>query len=163
MSQNRLHLEKSLYLKQHAENPIHWWPYGEQALDSAKTANKLIFLSIGYSSCHWCHVMAHETFEDETTAKFLNEHFISIKVDREEYPDLDHYFQTACTLTTGRGGWPLNLFLTPEAKPFFAGTYFPKESRQGMPSLLEVAKQIQGLFLNNPKSILENASKLEAE
>ena len=116
MSENKLHLEKSLYLKQHAENPIHWWAYGEQPLNKAKELNKLIFLSIGYSACHWCHVMAHESFEDETTANFLNEHFVSIKVDREEYPDLDNYYQNVCSLMTGRGGWPLTIFLTPDFK-----------------------------------------------
>lgn len=163
MNENQLHLEKSLYLKQHAENPVHWLPYGQQALDKAKAQNKLILLSIGYSSCHWCHVMAHESFEDETTAKYLNDHFVSIKVDREEYPDLDHYFQTACTLTTGRGGWPLNVFLTPEGKPFFAGTYFPKVGKEGMPSFLEISKHIETLFKSSPETIKDNAKKLVAE
>jgi uncharacterized protein len=163
MSENQLHLEKSLYLRQHAENPVHWHPYGEQALGKAKELNKLIFLSIGYSSCHWCHVMAHESFEDQTTANYLNEHFISIKVDREEYPDLDHYFQIACSLVTGRGGWPLNVFLTPEGKPFFAGTYFPKLGREGMPSFLEVSQQIENLFRTNPAEVNQKASGLEAE
>ncbi len=163
MSDNKLHLEKSLYLKQHAENPMHWWPYGQQALDIARKQNKLIFLSIGYSSCHWCHVMAHESFEDAEVAKFINEHFISIKVDREEYPDLDHYFQTACNHMTGRGGWPLNVFLTPEALPFFAGTYLPKVGREGMPSFLEVAKHVDTVFKGNPQSVLDSAKKLAEE
>lgn len=163
MSENKLHLEKSLYLKQHAENPIHWWAYGEQPLKKAKELNKLIFLSIGYSSCHWCHVMAHESFEDETTAKFLNEHFISIKVDREEYPDLDNYYQNVCSLMTGRGGWPLTIFLTPDGKPFIAGTYFPKVGRQGLPSFMEMLKHIHQLHTSGDKTIYENAEKIVEE
>lgn len=163
MSENKLSLEKSLYLKQHAENPVHWWPYGQQALDKARELNKLIFVSIGYSSCHWCHVMAHESFEDEATAKVLNEHFISIKVDREEYPDLDHYYQSASSLLSGRGGWPLNVFLTPEGKVFFAGTYFPKVSKQGIPSFTDVLKHLETQYKSNPKEIIENASKLAEE
>lgn len=163
MSENKLSLEKSLYLKQHAENPVHWWPYNEQALNKAKELNKLIFLSIGYSSCHWCHVMAHESFEDESTAKYLNENFVSIKVDREEFPDLDHYFQTACTIMTGRGGWPLNVFLTPDGKPFFAGTYLPKVGREGLPSFMDIMKHIQGLYKSNPNQIIESATNLAEE
>jgi uncharacterized protein YyaL (SSP411 family) len=163
MSENQLHKEKSLYLQQHAENPVHWLPYGEQALNKAKNENKLILLSIGHYSCHWCHVMAHESFEDQTTAKYLNEHFVSIKVDREEYPDLDHYYQTACSLMTGRGGWPLNVFLTPEGKAFFTGTYFPKVGREGMPSFLEISNHIQSLYKSDPKALTENAKKLAEE
>ncbi len=160
MSENKLRFEKSLYLKQHEENPIHWHAYGKQALNNAKELNKLIFLSIGYSSCHWCHVMAHESFEDETTANYLNEHFVSIKVDREEYPDLDHYYQAACSLMTGRGGWPLTVLLTPEGKPFFTGTYFPKVAKQGMPSFMDVLKNIQEEWNKNPSQINESAHNL---
>jgi uncharacterized protein len=163
MSENKLYREESLYLKQHAENPIHWWPYSEQPLKKAKELNKLIFLSIGYSSCHWCHIMAHESFDDEVTANFLNANFISIKVDREEYPDLDHYYQSAATLMTGRGGWPLNVILTPDGKPFFAGTYFPKVGREGMPSLMDILKHIDGLYKSNPQSIFESAQNLTEE
>lgn len=163
MNENKLRFEKSLYLKQHAENPIHWQAYGEQALNKAKELNKLIFLSIGYSSCHWCHVMAHESFENMETASFLNENFISIKVDREEYPDLDNYFQTACSILTGRGGWPLSVFLTPDGKPFFAGTYFPDKPRQGVPSFMDVLKQIDGAWKSNPQQILESANNLVEE
>ena len=163
MSENKLHLEKSLYLKQHAENPIHWWAYGEQALNKAKELNKPIFLSVGYSSCHWCHVMAHESFEDQATAKFLNENFISVKVDREEYPDLDNYYQNVCSLLTGRGGWPLTVFLTPDGKPFIAGTYFPKVAREGVPSFMELLKHIEKLHVNKDKTILENAEKIVEE
>lgn len=163
MSENKLHLENSLYLKQHAENPIHWHAYGEQPLKIAKELNKLIFLSIGYSSCHWCHVMAHESFEDQATADFLNEHFISIKVDREEYPDLDNYYQNVSSLLTGKGGWPLTIFLTPDGKPFIAGTYFPKVGRQGMPSFMELLKHMHQLKTSGDKSIYENAEKIVEE
>jgi uncharacterized protein YyaL (SSP411 family) len=163
MSENKLHLEKSLYLKQHAENPIHWQAYGEEPLNKAKELNKLIFLSIGYSSCHWCHVMAHESFEDEVTAKFLNHHFVSIKVDREEYPDLDNYYQNVCSLMTGRGGWPLTIFLTPDGKPFIAGTYFPKIGKQGMPSFMDMLKHIHQMHTSGDKVIYENAEKIVEE
>lgn len=163
MSENKLRFEKSLYLKQHAENPIHWQAYSQQALDKAKELNKLIFVSIGYSSCHWCHVMAHESFENVETAEFLNEHFVSIKIDREEYPDLDHYYQTACSILTGRGGWPLSMFLTPDGKPFFAGTYIPKVARQGMPSFMDVLKQVTDAWKTNPAQLQETANKLVEE
>jgi len=163
MGKNHLTSEKSLYLKQHATNPIHWWNYSEKALKKAKELNRPIFLSIGYSSCHWCHVMAHESFEDEMTAEFLNKNFISIKVDREEYPDLDHYFQTACSIATGRGGWPLSVFLTPEGKPFFIGTYFPKNPREGMPSFMDIMKHLSNLFKENPEEVLASADKLTQE
>lgn len=163
MSENNLRFENSLYLKQHAENPIHWQAYGEQPLKIAKELNRPIFLSIGYSSCHWCHVMAHESFEDVGTANFLNEHFISIKIDREEYPDLDHYYQSACSIMTGRGGWPLSVFLTPDGKPFFVGTYFPNKARQGMPSFMDVLTQISDNWKTNPAQIIENANKLIEE
>ena len=163
MSENKLKLEKSLYLQQHAENPIHWSAYGEEPLKKARELNKLIFLSIGYSSCHWCHVMAHESFEDQQTADFLNKHFISIKVDREEYPDLDQYFQNVCSLMTGRGGWPLTIFLTPDGLPFMAGTYFPKVSREGVPSFMDLLKHFQGLHQNQDKMLQENGFKIVEE
>jgi uncharacterized protein YyaL (SSP411 family) len=163
MSQNHLGEEKSLYLRQHAQNPVHWLPYGKAALDKAKELNRPIFLSIGYSSCHWCHVMAHESFEDEATAKILNDEFISVKVDREEYPDLDHYFQLTAAASIGRGGWPLSAFLTPEGKPFFLGTYFPKNSREGMPSFKELLNHLAGTFKSKPEEFIKNAEKLIAE
>ncbi|MGE3611474.1 MAG: thioredoxin domain-containing protein [Bacteriovoracaceae bacterium] len=163
MSQNKLHTEKSLYLKQHAENPINWWAYGEQPFKIAREQNKLIFLSIGYSSCHWCHVMAHESFEDETTAKILNDYFVCIKIDREEYPDLDHYYQTAASIMTGKSGWPLSIFLTPEGKPFFAGTYFPKEAKQGLPSFKEILNHLHNLYKENKTQIDQNADQLLEE
>src|ERR671920_577412 len=131
---NRLADETSPYLLQHRDNPVDWYPWGEEALTRARDEDKPILLSIGYSACHWCHVMERESFEDETTAAYMNEHFVTIKLDREERPDLDAIYMEACQAMTGQGGWPLNVFLTPEQVPFFAGTYFPPDSRMGMPS-----------------------------
>ncbi|MGZ3808750.1 MAG: DUF255 domain-containing protein, partial [Bacteriovorax sp.] len=121
-SSNHLKNEKSLYLRQHQNNPVHWWPYGREAVELAKLNNKPIFLSIGYSSCHWCHVMAHDSFMNESIAQYLNENFVCIKVDREEYPDLDNYYQKAAQLFSNNGGWPLSAFLLPDMRPFFVGT-----------------------------------------
>lgn len=163
MSENKLRFEKSLYLKQHAENPINWYAYGNQALDKAKELGKPIFLSIGYSSCHWCHVMAHESFESVETAKYLNENFVSIKVDREEYPDLDHFYQTVCNLVAGRGGWPLSVFLTPDGLPFFAGTYFPKEAKQGLPAFTDVLKQLTDAWKSTPQDIIASGNRIIEE
>ena len=133
---NRLRTETSPYLLQHADNPVDWYPWGEEALEQARTEGKPILLSIGYSACHWCHVMAHESFEDEATAKLMNELFVNIKVDREERPDVDKIYQTAHQLLTQRGGgWPLTMFLSAaNQRPFFGGTYFPNEARDGMPA-----------------------------
>ena len=130
---NRLSQETSPYLQQHAHNPVDWYPWGAEALERARLEDKPIFLSIGYSTCHWCHVMAHESFENEAIAAIMNEHFVNIKVDREERPDLDETYMNAVQLLTGRGGWPLSVFLTPDLKPFYGGTYFPPEDRGGMP------------------------------
>ncbi len=143
---NRLADEKSPYLLQHAENPVAWYPWGEEAFSKAAEQNKPVFLSIGYSTCHWCHVMEHESFEDQEVADLLNRHFISIKVDREERPDIDQVYMNACQAATGRGGWPLSIFMGPDKKPFYAGSYFPKKSRLGMPGLLEVAAKIAALW-----------------
>ncbi len=126
---NRLAAEKSPYLLQHALNPVDWYPWGEEAFTRAQRENKPVLLSIGYSACHWCHVMAHESFENEQIASVMNNHFVNIKVDREEYPDVDHFYQTFVQMTTGRGGWPLTVFLTPDKVPFYGGTYFPATSR----------------------------------
>lgn len=163
MSLNKLHSEKSAYLLQHAENPIHWWSYTPEALAEARAKDRPIFLSIGYSSCHWCHVMNHESFEDQTTAAYLNQHFVSIKVDREEHPEIDHLYQTVSAAATGRGGWPLSVFLMPDLTPIFVGTYFPKEPRQGMPSFTDVLKHITGLYQNNRTQITEQGKHLLAE
>src|SRR5215470_16130638 len=133
---NRLIQEKSPYLRQHAQNPVDWFPWGDEAFAKARTETKPIFLSIGYSACHWCHVMEHESFEDASIAKILNDSFVSVKVDREERPDLDHIYMTFVQRATGHGGWPMSVFLTPQTKPFFGGTYFPPDDRYGgqMPS-----------------------------
>lgn len=128
-NQNKLINEKSPYLLQHAHNPVDWYAWGEEAFQKAKQEKKPIFLSIGYSTCHWCHVMARESFSDEEVAKYLNEHFVSIKVDREERPDIDSVYMKVCQMMTGHGGWPLTIFMTPDKVPFFAGTYFPKKKR----------------------------------
>jgi uncharacterized protein YyaL (SSP411 family) len=143
---NRLAFEKSPYLQQHADNPVDWYPWGDEAFAEARRADKAVFLSIGYATCHWCHVMAHESFENEAVAAALNQDFVSIKVDREERPELDQIYMTVCQAMTGSGGWPLNLFMTPDGKPFFAGTYFPREQRMGMPGFVELVAQIARLW-----------------
>jgi uncharacterized protein len=143
---NRLINESSPYLLQHAYNPVDWYPWGDQAFQKAKDEDKPVFLSIGYSACHWCHVMAHESFEDDEIAKIMNENFINIKVDREERPDIDDIYQRACQLLTGNGGWPLSVFLTPDQKPFYVGTYFPKHSRYGMPGLGTILNQLNEAY-----------------
>ncbi len=139
---NALAAEKSPYLLQHADNPVNWLPWSPQALQKARDEQKPIFLSIGYATCHWCHVMAHESFEDHQVAALLNEHYVPIKVDREERPDLDAIYMTACQVLSGSGGWPLTAFLTPEGKPFVAGTYFPKTPRMGKPGLIHLLAEI---------------------
>src|SRR5215831_16158840 len=145
---NRLAKEKSPYLLQHAHNPVDWYPWGDEAFEKAKRENKPVFLSIGYSTCHWCHVMERESFESEDVAKFLNEHFVSIKVDREERPDVDKIYMTFVQATTGSGGWPLNVFLTPDLKPFFGGTYFPPDARYGRGSFIQVLQQVSNVWEN---------------
>ncbi|MCF8017611.1 MAG: thioredoxin domain-containing protein [Chromatiaceae bacterium] len=162
---NRLAETTSPYLQQHAENPVDWWPWCEEALALARSEQKPILLSIGYSACHWCHVMAHESFEDETTAKLMNRLFVNIKVDREERPDLDKIYQTAHQLLAQRtGGWPLTVFLTPDdLAPFFAGTYFPKTQRHGLPSFQELLIGVERAYREKPEAIREqNASLREA-
>ena len=143
---NRLAREKSPYLLQHAHNPVDWYAWGDEAFNKARTENKPIFLSIGYSTCHWCHVMERESFENEKIAAFLNEHFVSIKVDREERPDVDKIYMTAVQAMSGQGGWPLTAFLTPDRKPFYGGTYYPPENRQGRPGFLDLLQQINKLW-----------------
>lgn len=159
---NRLAREKSPYLLQHAHNPVDWHPWGEEAFGKARRENKPIFLSIGYSTCHWCHVMERESFEDETVAACLNEHFVSIKVDREERPDVDKIYMSAVQAMTGQGGWPLNVFLTPELKPFFGGTYWPPEPRFGRPSFLQVLQRIHELWRQRPDDLISSARQLHA-
>ncbi|WP_174614324.1 thioredoxin domain-containing protein [Virgibacillus ihumii] len=150
---NRLINEKSPYLLQHAYNPVNWYPWGEEAFAKAEAEDKPIFLSIGYSTCHWCHVLAHESFEDKEVASFLNEHYIAIKVDREERPDVDSVYMKVCQMMTGQGGWPLSIFMTPDKIPFYAGTYFPRESKYGMPGIMDVLTQLYQKFKQDPEQI----------
>ncbi len=157
---NQLKNETSPYLLQHVENPVNWYPWCEEAFEKAKAENKPIFLSIGYSTCHWCHVMAHESFEDDKTAEILNKHFISIKVDREERPDIDSVYMSVCQAFTGSGGWPMSIFMTWDKKPFFAGTYFPPQSRYGMPSFSELLNTIANQWNLNKSDLLESAQEV---
>jgi len=157
---NRLIYEKSPYLQQHAYNPVDWYSWCEEAFQKALKENKPVFLSIGYSTCHWCHVMENESFEDEEVAKTLNENFVSIKVDREERPDLDNIYMSVCQVITGNGGWPLNLFLTPEKKPFYAGTYFPKDERYGNPGFVAILKQISNLWKTSKESVVASSEQV---
>jgi uncharacterized protein YyaL (SSP411 family) len=157
---NRLINEKSPYLLQHAYNPVNWYPWCEEAFEKAEKENKPIFLSIGYSTCHWCHVMERESFEDNAVAKILNENFISIKVDREERPDIDAIYMDTCQLLTGHGGWPLTIFALPNKKPFHAGTYFPKEDSQYMDGLITILNRVISSWESNRDKILESADEI---
>ncbi len=158
--QNRLIHEKSPYLLQHASNPVDWYPWGEEAFEKAKKEDKPIFLSIGYSTCHWCHVMAHESFEDEAIAQKINEYFVPIKVDREERPDIDNIYMSAVTAMTGRGGWPLTVILTPDKKPFFGGTYFPPKAKWGSSGLTEVMESIHRSWSTNREQLITSSNTL---
>lgn len=157
---NRLAQENSPYLLQHAENPVDWYPWGEEALEKARIEDKPIFLSIGYAACHWCHVMAHESFEDPQTAALMNEHFVNIKVDREERPDIDNIYMSAVVALTGQGGWPLSAFLTPDGKPFYGGTYFPPVRRYNMPSFREVLSSIAKTWQQDRQRLLNAGDEL---
>jgi uncharacterized protein YyaL (SSP411 family) len=159
---NRLINETSPYLRQHAHNPVDWYPWGEEALARARQENKPIMLSVGYSACHWCHVMEHESFEDEATAQLMNEHFINIKVDREERPDVDHIYMNAVQMLSGRGGWPMTVFLTPDGKPFYGGTYFPKEDRYGMPGFRRVLLAVAQAYHEKPEDVQKTVGQLMA-
>ncbi|MGB5099059.1 MAG: thioredoxin domain-containing protein [Methanothrix sp.] len=157
---NRLHSEKSPYLLQHASNPVHWYPWSEEAFQAAARQDKPIFLSIGYSTCHWCHVMAHESFEDPAVASLMNQAFICIKVDREEHPDIDQMYMSAAQAMTGRGGWPLTIIMTSEKKPFFAATYIPKTGRYGQAGMMQIIPRIQELWDKNRDELLGSADKI---
>lgn len=157
---NKLSQETSPYLLQHAHNPVDWYPWGEEALKKAKEEDKPILVSIGYAACHWCHVMEKESFEDEATAGIMNQHFVCIKIDREERPDLDHFFMDALQATSGNGGWPLNMFLTSEGKPFYGGTYFPPRRVHNRPSWQEVLLHIHQAYLNRRNEVEEQAKNL---
>ena len=154
-AQNRLRFEKSPYLLQHAENPINWFPWCPEAFETARREDKPIFLSVGYSTCYWCHVMGRESFEDLKVAQALNDHFISIKVDREERPDVDGVYMAACQALTGSGGWPLTILMTPEQEPFWAGTYLPPRGRNGGLGLLELADEVSRLWRSDRRRLLE--------
>ena len=160
MHTNRLAHEKSPYLLQHAHNPVDWYPWGEEAFEKARRENKPIFLSIGYSTCHWCHVMAHESFENEETAAIMNRDFVNIKVDREERPDVDRVYMTFVQATTGGGGWPMSVWLTPDLKPFVGGTYFPPEDRYGQPAFRKVLDRIATAWKQDHEKIAESGSKI---
>lgn len=157
---NRLAQSMSPYLRQHQDNPVDWYEWSEEAFAKAKSENKPIFLSIGYSSCHWCHVMAHETFEDPAIGEFLNKHFVSIKLDREERPDLDEAYMLAVQMISGRGGWPMTIFMTPDKKPFFAGTYFPRHDLGKMPGFATLAAQIANLWTKSRADVLKSADQI---
>ena len=159
---NRLANENSPYLLQHQHNPVDWFPWAEEALEKAKREQKPIFLSIGYAACHWCHVMERESFEDQSTADLMNRYFVSIKVDREERPDLDSIYMGAVVSMTGQGGWPLSVFLTPQGEPFFGGTYFPPSRRYGMPAFREVLEGIAQTWQNDHERILQAGKDLTA-
>jgi uncharacterized protein YyaL (SSP411 family) len=157
---NRLASAKSPYLLQHKDNPVDWWPWCEEAFEEARRRDVPVLVSVGYSTCHWCHVMAHESFEDEETARIMNERFVSVKVDREERPDIDEALMTAVQALSGHGGWPMTVFMTPDGKPFFAGTYFPKEERGGLPSFKSLLLAISETYKNSREEVEEQADKL---
>ncbi|MFI9152167.1 thioredoxin domain-containing protein [Streptomyces sp. NPDC053367] len=157
---NRLAHETSPYLLQHADNPVDWWPWSDEAFEEARSSGKPVLLSVGYSSCHWCHVMAHESFEDRATADYLNEHFVSVKVDREERPDVDAVYMEAVQAATGQGGWPMTVFLTPEGEPFYFGTYFPPAPRHGMPSFRQVLEGVRQAWTDRREEVAEVAGKI---
>ncbi|MGW5587916.1 thioredoxin domain-containing protein [Streptomyces sp. NPDC003857] len=157
---NRLAHETSPYLLQHADNPVDWWPWSEEAFEEARRRDVPVLLSVGYSSCHWCHVMAHESFEDGATAAYLNEHFVSVKVDREERPDVDAVYMEAVQAATGQGGWPMTVFLTPEAAPFYFGTYFPPSPRHGMPGFRQVLEGVRQAWADRREEVAEVAGKI---
>jgi uncharacterized protein YyaL (SSP411 family) len=160
--ENRLAQETSPYLLQHKHNPVDWWPWGPDALAEAKRSNKPILLSVGYAACHWCHVMAHESFEDDATARVMNDLFVNIKVDREERPDIDQIYMSALHLLGEHGGWPLTMFLTSAGEPFWGGTYFPKTSRYGKPAFVDVLREVERVYRQEPQSVEQNRSALMA-
>jgi uncharacterized protein len=160
---NNLVHETSPYLLQHAHNPVDWYPWGEAALNKARTEDKPILLSIGYSACHWCHVMEHESFENEDIARLMNENFVNIKVDREERPDLDQIYMNAVQMMTGHGGWPMTMFLTPEGVPFFGGTYFPPSDRYNMPGFPRILASVAEAYRSQPDQVASTATAMLGE
>src|SRR6266852_1190284 len=160
---NRLARERSPYLLQHAQNPVDWFAWGDDAFTKARSEDKPVFLSIGYSTCHWCHVMEHESFENEAIAAVLNDQYVAIKVDREERPDVDRVYMTFVQATTGSGGWPMSVWLTPELKPFYGGTYFPPESRWGRPGFVDILHQIAKVWSGDREKVMQSAEALTAQ
>jgi len=159
---NRLSHETSPYLLQHAHNPVDWYPWGNEAFDRARAEDRPVLLSVGYSACHWCHVMERESFENEQIAGLMNDNFVNIKVDREERPDVDQVYMGAVQAMTGRGGWPMTVFLTPDGRPFYGGTYFPPEDRHGMPGFPRVLLSIAQSYREKRADVLESAGKMVA-
>src|SRR5881296_2210253 len=157
---NRLARETSPYLQQHAGNPVDWHAWGEEALARARSEDKPILLSVGYAACHWCHVMAHESFEDDATAELMNEHFVPVKVDREERPDIDSVYMDAVVSLTGHGGWPMTVFLTPTGEPFFGGTYYPPEPRHGLPSFRQILEAVAEAYRDRRADVGRSARQL---
>ena len=158
---NRLANSNSPYLLQHQDNPVDWYPWGEEALDKAQAEDKPIFLSIGYAACHWCHVMAHESFEDADTAAYMNAHFVNIKVDREERPDIDGIYMNAVVAMTGGGGWPMSVFLTPDGRPFLGGTYFPPQPRPQLPSFTQLLQHVERLWREEREKVFSTAEQMK--
>ncbi len=154
---NRLEQETSPYLPQHKDNPVDWYPWGEEALEKARVEDRPILLSVGYSACHWCHVMERESFEDEATAELMNKHFVNIKVDREERPDIDSIYMSAVQAMTRHGGWPMTVFMTPDGAPFYGGTYFPPVPSRGMPSFKQLLLSLADAYENRRDEVLESA------
>ncbi|HVJ98781.1 MAG TPA: DUF255 domain-containing protein, partial [Acidimicrobiia bacterium] len=159
---NRLADETSPYLRQHADNPVDWMPWTDEAFALARERDVPVFLSVGYSTCHWCHVMAHESFENETTAQLMNELFVNVKVDREERPDVDAIYMQAVQALTGRGGWPMSVWISPDGRPFYAGTYFPDTERHGMPSFARVCEAVSEAWRERRSEVLEQSDQLTA-
>src|SRR5881409_530802 len=159
---NRLANESSPYLLQHAENPVDWFPWSDEAFARARSEDKPVLLSVGYAACHWCHVMEHESFEDDATAQLMNELFVSVKVDREERPDVDAVYMDAVVSLTGQGGWPMTVFLTPDGEPFFGGTYFPPAPRHGLPSFRQVLEAVASAYRERPADVRRSAAELVA-
>src|SRR5262245_27635194 len=160
---NRLIDETSPYLLQHAHNPVDWYPWGDEAFAKARAEHKPVLLSIGYSACHWCHVMEHESFENEEIARLMNENFVNIKVDREERPDLDQIYMNAVQMMTGHGGWPMTMFLTPEGVPFYGGTYFPPEDRFNMPGFPRVLLSVSEAYRSQRDQVAHTATSMLGE
>src|SRR4051812_26626042 len=161
MTRNLLDAETSPYLILHKDNPVHWRPWGEEALGEAQESNKPILLSIGYTACHWCHVMNEESFSDPQTAAVMNDLFVNIKVDREERPDLDQIYQTAAQALGNSGGWPLTIFLTPQGEPFFVGTYYPREERFGQPAFQRVLNEVARVYRDQPEPVATTTARVQ--